>query len=89
MPIYIIKRYHNTTPSDGDVWHLARETAFHAASDQKAITRAQKQNVSDLTPYGGLTILFDPRGRRLWECLIEQGGIGVSSRADNIEADFG
>lgn len=73
MPIYILKRYYNVFPSDGDAWQLARETAFHATSDQKAVSRAQKENASDLSPHSGLVILLDPRGRRLWEVVYESG----------------
>ena len=86
MPIYILKRYYNVVPSDGEVWHLGREIAFHAISDQKAIAHAQKQNLSDLSPYCGLTILFDPRGRRLWECLFEQVAVDGAAPLSMMDA---
>jgi len=71
MPIYILKRYHRVLPDDESVWHLGREAAFHATSDAKAIAFAQKQGRTDLAPHGGLAILLDPRGRRLWETVFE------------------
>ena len=71
MPIYILKRYHNVTPADASVWHLKREVAFHAMSDHKAIALAQKLGVADLKPRGGIAILFNPDGRRLWETQFD------------------
>jgi hypothetical protein len=80
MPVYILKRYRKVIPADDSVWHLGREIAFHATSDQKAIARAQKQDGGDLAPHGGLAILFDPRGRRLWESIFEPPAIGSNVR---------
>ena len=71
MPIYIIKRYYKILPGEDAVWHLGREAAFHATSDAKAIAFAQKQDGEDFAQHGGLAILLDPRGRRLWETVFE------------------
>ena len=77
MPIYILKRYYSVLPADEPVWHLAREAAFHARSDEKAIAFAQKQDCSDFLLHGGLAILFDPRGRRLWETLCDPPAVSL------------
>ena len=80
MPIYILKRYHRVLPADESVWHLGKEAAFHATTDAKAIAFAQKQDGADFAPHGGLAILFDPRGRRLWETIFEPTVAAQESR---------
>ena len=75
MPIYILKQYRRVLPSAESIWHLGREVAFHATSVEKAIMFAQKYDGSDFAPHGWLAILFDPRGRRLWETIFEQVGL--------------
>lgn len=71
MPIYILKRYHKIIPTQDSIWHLGGEIAFHEISNEKAIARAQKQDGAELAPHGGLAILFDPAGKRLWETLFD------------------
>ena len=67
MPIYILKRYHRVVPTDSPVWNLGREIAFEAPDDAEAITIAKNQSTADHAPFGGLTIVFDSAGKRLWE----------------------
>jgi hypothetical protein len=67
MPIYILKRYHKVIPTEGAVWNLGREIAFEASDDAEAIVIARKQHASDHAPFGGLTILFNAEGKRVWE----------------------
>ena len=67
MPIYIMKRYHRVVPTGSPVWNLGREIAFEATDDAEAITIARNQSIADHAPFGGLTIVFDPAGKRLWE----------------------
>ena len=47
------------------------EIALESASDYEAITFAQRRDVVDHAAHGGLAILFNPSGRRLWETVFE------------------
>ena len=69
MPIYILKRYHKVIPTDRAVWHLGREIAFEAQGDTEATAFAQGQRSDDLGP-GGLVLVLDPKGNRVWESSI-------------------
>ena len=69
MPVYTLKRYHKVVPTDGAVWHLGREIAFEAPADAEAIIFAQGQRRDDLGP-GGLVIVLDPKGDRVWESSV-------------------
>ena len=70
MPIYILKRYHKVIPTEGGVWNLGREMAFEASDDSEAISIASKQHASDHAPFGGLTIIFNSEGKRIWESTL-------------------
>ena len=67
MPIYILKRYHAVTPAEGQVWHLGREIAFDAANDDSAIALARSAHLADMGTFGGLAILLDRDGKRIWD----------------------
>ena len=69
MPIYTLKRYHKVVPTNGAVWHLGREIAFEAVGDAEATAFAQAQRSDDLGG-GGLVIVLDPKGNRVWENAI-------------------
>jgi hypothetical protein len=67
MPIYILKRYHAVTPTPGKLWHLGREIAFEAADDGDAIAQARNNHLTDIDAFGGLAVLHDGDGRRVWQ----------------------
>ena len=67
MPIYVLKWYHAVVPTDGRVWHLGREVAFEAVSDQRAVTYAENERPGGSYPYGVLAVLYDEDGRRIWK----------------------
>ena len=67
MPIYILKRFHTVTPTESKLWHLGRELAFEAASDEDAITQARETHLSDMGTFGGLAVLYHWDGKRIWE----------------------
>ena len=89
MPIYIIKRYHRVLPGDESVWHLGYEAAFHATSDAKAIAFAQKQDGQEFKQRGGLAILLDPRGRRLWETVFDRPSVSSAAQGSELAPTAG
>lgn len=69
MPIYFLKRYHRLVPSDVRMWSLGRETAYLASDDNEAISLAEIQLKSDISPFGTLNVLTDAQGNRLWDSI--------------------
>jgi hypothetical protein len=69
MPIYILKRYHKVIPTGAAIWSLGRELAFEASDAVEAIILAKNQHAADHAPFGGLTIVLDPDGKRIWESV--------------------
>jgi hypothetical protein len=71
MPIFFLKRYHSMVPAEGRVWHLGREVALEAPDAGTAIALVKKRHLTDLESIGGLAILVDEDGRRIWDCDTE------------------
>ena len=69
MPVYVLKRYHKLIPTSGEVWTLGRETAFEAKDDAEAIATGKFQHATAFRSFGGLTLVIDPDGRRIWESV--------------------
>jgi hypothetical protein len=67
MPVYILKRYHAVVGATCRVWHLGREIAVSANSDEEAIRTTKGCLMGQLESIGGVLILSDPEGRRIWE----------------------
>ena len=67
MAIYILKRYQPVIGATCQVWHLGREIAVSANSDDEAIQTTKGCLMGDLKNHGGVLILSDPDGKRIWE----------------------
>ena len=65
--MYILKRYHSLAEVECEAWHLAREVAVAASSDDEAIRTTKGCLMGQLGSLGGVLILFAPDGTRIWE----------------------
>jgi len=67
MAIYVLKRYLPVIGATCQVWHLGKEIAVSATSDEGAIKTTKGCLMGQLETDGGVLILTDPNGNRIWE----------------------
>ena len=70
MPFYFLKRYHAVDPTRDRTWHSGRESALEDPGLSEAVAMAHS-HIEDLQQHGGLIVLFDDQGTRIWHAALD------------------